>query len=66
MSDINKIAVKITGDESGLKKATKEAQKDIKGVSQSALSMGSLIKGSAIGNVLGAVIAKGISAISQP
>lgn len=65
MSDINKIAVKITGDESGLKKATKEAQKDIKGVSQSALSMGGLIKGSAIGSAIGAVIAKGISAISH-
>lgn len=65
MSDINKIAVKITGDESGLKRATKDAKKDIQSVSQSALSVKDVVKGSAIGSIFGSVIAKGLSAITQ-
>lgn len=56
MSDINKLAVKITGDESGLKKASKEAKKDIASIGKSALSMGDIIKGSAIGSAIGNIV----------
>lgn len=64
MSDINKLAVRITGDESGLKKATKAAQKDIKSVSSAALSVGDVIKGSAIGSAIGNMVSKMAGAIS--
>ena len=65
MPDINKIAVKITGDESGLKKATKAAQKDIKSVGTAALSMGDIIKGSAIGSAIGNMVANLASTIGH-
>ena len=58
MSDINKIAVKITGDESGLKKATTEAKKDLDSVSQSAISFGNIVTGTALGSFLGGAITK--------
>lgn len=64
MSDINKIAVRITGDESGLKKATKAAQKDIKSIGASALSIGDIIKGSAVGSAIGTMISNMAGAIS--
>lgn len=64
MSEINKLAVKITGDESGLKKATKAAQKDIQSVSKAALSVGDIIKGSAIGGAIGSMVANMAGAIS--
>lgn len=64
MPEINKLAVKITGDESGLKKATKAAQKDIKSVGTAALSMGDIIKGSAIGSAIGNMVANMAGAIS--
>jgi tape measure domain-containing protein len=65
MSDINKLSVKITGDESGLKKATKAAKKDIKSVSSTALSMGDIIKGSALGSLAANAISTVARAISQ-
>ena len=65
MSEINKLAVKITGDESGLKKATKAAQKDIKSVGTAALSMGDIIKGSAIGGAIGNMVAQMAGAIGR-
>ena len=65
MSEINKLAVKITGDESGLKKATKEAQKDIKSVGSAAISMGDIIKGSALGSAIGNMVADMASAIGS-
>ena len=58
MSDINKIAVKITGDESSLKQATSEAKKDLDSVSQSAISFGNIITGTALGSMLGGAITK--------
>lgn len=58
MSDINKISVKITGDESGLKQATTEAQKDLNAVSQSAISFGNIVTGTALGSLLGGAITK--------
>lgn len=64
MSEVNKLAVRITGDESGLKKATKAAQKDIKSVGTAALSMGDIIKGSAIGSAIGNMVANLAGAIS--
>lgn len=64
MSEVNKLAVRITGDESGLKKATKAAQKDIKSVGTAALSMGDIIKGSAIGGAIGNMVANLAGAIS--
>lgn len=65
MSEVNKLAVKITGDESGLKKATKAAQKDIQSVSKAALSVGDIVKGSAIGSAIGTMIGNALSGISQ-
>lgn len=65
MSDINKIAVKITGDASGLVPATKKAKKEIKGVGQAALSLKDIVKGSALGNLIGTAITKAFSAINQ-
>lgn len=64
MSEVNKLAVRITGDESGLKKATKAAQEDIKSVGTAALSMGDIIKGSAIGSAIGNMVANLAGAIS--
>ena len=65
MSDVNKLAVKITGDESGLKKATKAAKKDIQSVGKEALSMGDLIKGAAIGSAIGNLVAGAIAGIGR-
>lgn len=64
MSEVNKLSVRITGDESGLKKATKAAQKDIQSVSKAALSVGDIIKGSAIGGAIGSMVANMAGAIS--
>lgn len=65
MSDINKLAVKITGDESGLKKATKAAKKDIHSVGKEAMSLGTIIKGAAIGSAIGGVIAQAVAGIGR-
>ena len=65
MSDINKVGVKITGDESGLKKATKAAQKDIKSIGTAAISMSDIIKGSAIGSAIGTMIGNAIAGITR-
>lgn len=56
MSDVNKLSVKITGDESGLKRATREAKKDIEEVAGSAISMGKIVGGTALGSFLGGAI----------
>ena len=65
MSEANKLAVRITGDESGLKKATKQAQKDIQSVGKAALSMGDIIKGSAIGSAIGNMIGQMAASIGR-
>lgn len=65
MPSINKLSVIITGDESGLKKATTEAQKDIDGVGKSALSIGKIAIGAAIGQMLTNVVSKAIGAVSR-
>lgn len=65
MSDVNKLAVKITGDESGLKKATKAAKKDIQSVGKEAMSLGTIIKGAAIGSAIGGVIAQAVAGIGR-
>lgn len=65
MPTINSVNVKITGDESGLKKATNEAQKDIDKVGTSALSLGKLALGTALGQIFTNVIGKAINAVSS-
>lgn len=65
MPTINSVNVKITGDESGLKKATNEAQSDIGKVGSAALSIGKIALGSAFGTALTNVVGKAISAISN-
>lgn len=65
MPTINSVNVKITGDESGLKKATNEAQSDIGKVGSAALSIGKIALGSALGTALTNVVGKAISAISN-
>ena len=49
MPEPNKLSVRITGDESGLKEATKQARQDIQSVSDAALSLGDIAKGTALG-----------------
>ena len=65
MANVNKLSVKITGDSSGLKKASKEAQKDIAAVGSSALSLKKIAIGSAIGNMLGGAITGAIRGINN-
>ena len=65
MPNINSVNVKITGDESGLKRATKEAQSDIGKIGNSALSIGKIAIGSALGSALTNVVGKAISAITS-
>ena len=65
MPTINSVNVRITGDESGLKKATNEAQKDIDKVGTSALSLGKLALGTALGQIFTNVIGKAINAVSS-
>lgn len=65
MSEVNKLSVKITGDESGLKKATREAKQDIQEVAGSAISMGKIIGGTAIGSFLGGAISGILSNIGR-
>lgn len=65
MPNINSVNVKITGDESGLKRATKEAQSDISKIGSSALSIGKIAIGSALGSALTNVVGKAISAITS-
>lgn len=64
MPNINHLSVKITGDESGLKKATQEAKKDIGGVATSAISMGKIALGSAIGTMLTNVVGAAFKTIN--
>lgn len=65
MPNINSVNVKITGDESGLKRATKEAQSDIGKIGSSALSIGKIAIGSALGSALTNVVGKAIGAITS-
>lgn len=65
MSEVNKLSVKITGDESGLKRATREAKKDIAEVADSAISMGKIIGGAALGSFLGGAISAIISNLGR-
>lgn len=71
MADINKIAVKITGDESSLNKATKKAKKDLGSLEKSAagvgkaLDFGDIVKGSALGNLVSNMISAAFREITQ-
>lgn len=65
MPTINSVNVKITGDESGLKKASKEAQSDIGKVGSAALSIGKLALGNALGFALMNVVGKAIGAVTR-
>lgn len=65
MPTINSVNVKITGDESGLKKASKEAQSDIGKVGSAALSVGKLALGNALGFALMNVVGKAIGAVTR-
>jgi hypothetical protein len=65
MPTINSVNVKITGDESGLKKASKEAQSDIGKVGSAALSIGKLALGNALGFGLMNVVGKAIEAVTR-
>ena len=65
MPTINSVDVKITGDESGLKKATNEAQKDISKVGTSALSLGKIALGTGLGQLFGNVIAGAVRMVTQ-
>ena len=49
MPEPNKLSVRITGDESELREATKRAKQDIQSVSDAALSLGDIAKGTALG-----------------
>ena len=64
MPTINSVNVKITGDESGLKKATSEAQKDIGKVGTSALSLGKIAIGTSLGQMLTSVVGKAIRTVT--
>lgn len=65
MPTINSVNVKITGDESGLKQASKEAQSDIGKVGSAALSIGKLALGNALGFALTNVVGKAIGAVTR-
>lgn len=65
MPTINSVNVKITGDESGLKKATNEAQKDISKVGTSALSLGKIALGAGLGQMIGNAISGAIRTVTK-